>query len=82
MADAFSDNQIVSGLRSVEKNDEALLATYELDHSERFGNYYRINKEIPITEHHEKPLTSDNCERLTHEELLDLIKDWRDHYEV
>lgn len=82
LADAFSDNQIVSGLRSVEKNDEALLATYELDHSERLGNYYRINKNIPITEHHIKPLTSDNCERLTHEELLDLIQDWRDHYNV
>lgn len=82
LADAFSDNQIVSGLRSVEKNDEALLATYELDHSERLGNYYRINKNIPITEHHNKPLTSDNCERLTHKELLDLIQDWRDHYNV
>lgn len=82
LADAFSDNQIVSGLRSVEKNDEALLATYELDHSERLGNYYRINKNIPVTEHHNKPLTSDNCERLTHEELLDLIKDWKDHYNV
>lgn len=82
LADAFSDNQIVNGLRCIEKNDEALLATYELDHSERLGNYFRINDLIPITERHDKPLTSDNCERLTHEELLELIKDWRNHYDV
>ena len=82
LADAFSDNQIVKESGYVEKNDEALLATYELDHSERIGNYFRINKNIPITERHNIPLTSDNCERLTHEEILDLIEDWRQHYNV
>ena len=82
LADAFSDNQIVKESGYVEKNDEALLATYELDHSERIGNYFRINKNIPITERRNIPLTSDNCERLTHEEILDLIEDWRQHYNV
>ena len=82
LADSFSDNQIVKESGYIEKNDEALLATYELDHSERLGNYFRINDSIPITESHDKPLTSDNCERLTHEEILELIKDWRNHYDV
>lgn len=82
LADAFSDNQIVNGLRCIEKNDEALLATYELNHSERLGNYFRVNDKIDSKVKYDKPLTSDNCERLTHEELLDMIDDWRQHYDV
>ena len=82
LADAFSDNQIVNGLRCIEKNDEALLATYELNHSEKLGNYFRINDNLTSKIKYDKPLTSDNCERLTHEELLDMIDDWRQHYDV
>ena len=82
LADAFSDNQIIIGLRSIEKNDEALLTISELNHSERMGDYFRINDSIKSNIQYNKPLTSENCERLTHEELLDLINDWRRHYEV
>ena len=80
LADAFSSNQIVNGLRCIEKNDEALLATYELNHSERIGDYFRINDAIKSDVNYEIPLTSDNCERLTHDELLDMIDDWRKNF--
>lgn len=80
LADAFSSNQIVNGLRCIEKNDEALLATYELNHSERIGDYFRINDSIKSDINYEIPLTSDNCERLTHEELLNMIDDWRKNF--
>lgn len=80
LADAFSSNQIVNGLRCIEKNDEALLATYELNHSERIGDYFRINDSIKSDINYEIPLTSDNCERLTHEELLKMIDDWRKNF--
>ena len=80
LADAFSSNQIVNGLRCIEKNDEALLATYELNHSEKIGDYFRINDAIKSDINYEIPLTSDNCERLTHEELLDMIDDWRKNF--
>lgn len=82
LADAFSSNQIVNGLRCIEKNDEALLATYELNHSKRIGDYFRINDAIKSDVNYEIPLTSDNCERLTHEELLDMIDDWRKNFNI
>ena len=45
LADAFSNNQIVTGTESIEKNDEALITINELNHSKRCYNYYVIRKD-------------------------------------
>lgn len=77
LADVFSTNQVVKGLRCIEKNDEALLTTNELNHSEIVGDYFRVNKEIPLHENYSEPLTSNNAARLTREELIDMVENWR-----
>lgn len=78
LADLFSENQEVIGNRCEEKTDEALLTINELDHSELLGNtYYRVNKEIKNPFKHNKPLQSDNVERLTKEELEEMLDNWR-----
>lgn len=77
LADLFSDSQIVTGNRCEEKTDEALLTINELNHSKLLNDkYYRVNKEI-IGEKHDKPFQSDNAERLTKEELQDMLDRWR-----
>lgn len=73
IADCISDNQIITGKLKSEKTDEALLTTIELNHSEDLGNYYRINENITSKIKYINPLTSDNCEKYTMEELRDLI---------
>lgn len=75
LADCISDNQIITGLRCVEKNDEALLTINELEHSNLIGNYYQINKNIINSNQFDKPFRSDNAERFTKEELKDLINE-------
>ena len=78
LADLFSENQEVIGNRCEEKTDEALLTINELDHSELLGDtYYRVNKEIKSPFKHNKPLQSDNAERLTKEELEEMLNNWR-----
>jgi len=72
IADCISSNQITTGLRCIEKTDEALLTINELNHSELIGNYYRVSKDIENYTHDE-PLTSDNAKRFTKKELTELI---------
>ena len=80
LADLFSDNQTIIGNRCEEKNDEALLTTNELKHSELINNiYYRVNKEITINKEYDKPFQSDNADRLTKKELQELLDDWREY---
>ena len=88
LADCFSNNQIEIGLRCIEKNDEALLTINELNHSCLIKNlYYQVQKSLrePIIaisgkiaydkgKMYDKPLTSDNAERFTHDELMKLIE--------
>ena len=79
LADLFSDNQKIIGNRCEEKNDEALLTINELKHSELKGNYYRVNKDIQNDNEYTKPFQSDNAERLTKEELQQLLDNWRSY---
>ena len=76
LADCISDNQIEMGLRCVEKNDEALLTVNELGHSKEHNNYYQVNKSITrVICDCTQPFRSDNAERFTKEELMELIKE-------
>lgn len=77
LADAFSDNQIVTGTESIEKNDEALITINELNHSKRCYNYYVIRKDYISECIYNEPLTSYTTERLTQEEIKQMIEDWR-----
>ena len=61
------------------KTDEALLTINELKHSELKGNFYRVNKEITNSKEFDKPFQSDNAERLTKEELQELLINWRNY---
>lgn len=76
LADAFSDNQTIIGTENIEKNDEALLTIEELNHSIRCGKYIVVNSKISERKY-DKPLTSDNAERLTQNEIKEMIKNWR-----
>jgi UDP-glucose 4-epimerase len=73
IADCISDNQIIVGSRKSEKTDEALLTERELNHSEDLGLYYRVREDIISKTLHTQPLTSDNCEKYSMEELGRLI---------
>ena len=77
LADCISENQIEVGLRCVEKNDEALLTVNELEHSNLLNNiYYQVNKNVLGTTFDDiQPFRSDNAERFTKEELMDLINE-------
>lgn len=81
LANLFSDKQEVVGQRCLEKTDEALLTVQELNHSILYDNkYFRVNlKDIPSDNFYKEPLTSDNCGRLSQEELNDLLKTWREY---
>ena len=81
LADLFSDNQQVIGPRCLEKTDEALLTVQELNHSILHDNkYFQVNlKNIETDNLYKEPLTSDNCDRLSKEELSDMLKSWRDY---
>lgn len=73
LADCISKNQVEVGLRCVEKNDEALLTVYELNHSKRYGEYFVVNKMLQNENEHTIPFQSDTAERLTKEELKEMI---------
>ena len=78
LADLFSNNQKIIGNRCEEKTDEALLTINELNHSKLIDNkYYVVGKEL--IGNYDKPLTSDNAERLTKEELKKLLDNWRNY---
>lgn len=81
LANLFSDNQQVIGPRCLEKTDEALLTVQELNHSILHDDkYFQVNlKNIETDNLHKEPLTSDNCNRLSKEELDDMLKSWRDY---
>lgn len=80
IANMFSNKQEVIGTRCIEKTDEALLTVQELNHSILHENkYYQVNKAIESNNKYSQPLTSDTCERLSKEELQDLLKSWRDY---
>ena len=81
LANLFSDKQEVVGQRCLEKTNEALLTVQELNHSMLYDNkYFRVNlKDIPLDDFYKEPLTSDNCGRLSQEELNDLLKTWREY---
>ena len=74
IADAISDNQVVLGLRCTEKSEEALLTVNELNHSILKGNYFKVNEELKAEVNYTEPLTSDNADRFTQEELKALIE--------
>ena len=82
LADLFSDNQEVIGNRCEEKTDEALLTVNELNHSAEYGNYIRVNEEINNDYGYIRPLTSDTAERLTREELQELLDSWRQYENI
>ena len=80
LADLFSDKQEIIGNRCEEKKDEELLTINELKHSEFIdGKYYRINEEIKNDYDYLCSLSSSNCERLTKNELQDLLNEWRNY---
>lgn len=75
LADCISTNQIEVGLRCVEKNDEALLTINELEHSNLQGDYYQVNKNTKNDFSFDFPFRSDNAERFTKDELMELINE-------
>ena len=77
LANAFSDNQIITGTENIEKNDEALITINELNHSKKFKDYYVIRKDYMSDIIYTEPLNSYNAERLTQEEIKAMIEDWR-----
>lgn len=78
LANCFSDKQKIIGNRCEEKSDEALLTVNELNHSKFIDNkYYRVNKNIRNNNLYKEPLTSDNADRLTKEEIKEMIENWR-----
>ena len=83
LADLFSDKQKIIGVRCDEKKDEALLTVNELNHSELIDKkYYRVNKDISDDYGYIDSFKSDNADRLTKEELQELLNDWRRTNEI
>lgn len=78
LADLFSGDYEVIGNRCEEKTDEALLTVSELNHSDFIeGKYFRVNKDIVNNNLYTIPLQSDTAERLTEEELKEMLKEWK-----
>lgn len=77
LANAFSDNQIVTGTESIEKNDEALVTINELNHSKKYYSYYVIHKDYVSDYIYTEPLTSYTAGKLTQEEIKQMLDDWR-----
>lgn len=82
LADAFSENQIVTGTESIEKNDEALITVAELNHSKRYKEYYVVRKDYVSEKKYSEPLTSYTAKRLTKEEIKEMIKRWRENEDI
>ena len=77
LADAFSDNQIITGTENIEKNDEALITVTELNHSKKYKDYLIIHKDYISEQSYDTPLTSYTAQRLTQKEIKQMIEDWR-----
>ena len=77
LADAFSDNQIITGTENIEKNDEALVTINELNHSKKYKDYFIIHKDYKSENEYNEPLTSYTAQRLTQEEIKTMIDNWR-----
>ena len=77
LADAFSDNQIVTGTESIEKNDEALVTIAELNHSKKYKDYLIIRKDYTSEQKYDTPLTSYTAQRFTQDEIKEMIENWR-----
>lgn len=75
LADAFSDNQIVTGTENIEKNDEALITVNELNHSRKYKDYFIIRKDYKSEVKYTEPLTSYTAQRLTQDEIKQMIED-------
>lgn len=75
LADAFSDNQIVTGTENIEKNDEALITTNELNHSKKYKDYFIVRKDYKSEVKYTEPLTSYTAQRLTQDEIKQMIED-------
>ncbi len=78
LADAFSNNQVITGIDNIEKNDEALLTISELNHSKKYKDYLIIRNDYISEEKYDEPLTSKTAERLTQDELHTMIANWRE----
>lgn len=82
LADLFSSDYEIVGNRCVEKTDEALLTVGELNHSEMIENvYYRVNKNLITNGGYTEPFQSDNAERLTRDELEEMLREWRSYHD-
>ena len=79
IANLFSDDYEIVGNRCEEKTDEALLTLNELQHSDWNGDIIRVNKEIEYNNMFSQPFTSDNAERLTKQELEEMLEEWRNN---
>ena len=77
LADAFSDNQVITGIENIEKNDEALITVSELNHSKKYKDYFVIRKDYQSDVKYTEPLTSDTAQRLAQNEIKQMIEDWR-----
>ena len=77
LADAFSDNQTITGTENIEKNDEALVTITELNHSKKYKDYLIIHKDYTSEQKYDTPLTSYTAQRLTQEEIKKMIENWR-----
>jgi UDP-N-acetylglucosamine 4,6-dehydratase/5-epimerase len=74
LADLISNKQKVIGLRCVEKTGEALLTVEELNRSIRFTNdLFIVHFQAEHNKNYTEPFTSDNCEKLTDEELKEML---------
>jgi len=84
LAKLFSDHYEVIGNRCEEKTDEALLTINELKHSTMGtgDNIIKVSNIITNLCDFNEPFTSDNAERLTREELEEMLEDWRKYNEI
>lgn len=80
LAKLFSDDYNIVGNRCVEKTDEALLTVNELQHSDFIEDkYFRVNDSIENDYGYIRPFQSDSAERLTREELENMLNEWREY---
>lgn len=79
LAKLFSDHYEVIGNRCEEKTDEALLTINELKHSTMGtgDDIIMVRDTIANLLPFEEPFTSDSAQRLTREELQEMLEDWR-----
>lgn len=78
LAMLFSSDYDIVGNRCVEKTDEALLTVNELNYSIFIDDkYFVVNPDNENNHDYNEPFQSDNAERLTKEELKEMLDNWR-----